>query len=300
MDLDQRLREMGTFPISRLQTFTHSSPIGHWSVSVWRTDPRLADIVTSMWFGEGRTAYQRDRILPSGQSQLLINLGPPQYRVEPGPPEVRVPFVDVWYSGLHQGPIDTEAPHGNALLGVAFSARGTFPWLGERMDGLSDRIIALADELGDGALRLRERLLNTTSLEARFKCVERWLISRLKPRTIVHPAVRWAVDQIAASGGRMPIEELATQTGFTRKHLGNLFQQQVGLTPKSLARVHRFRGALQLLDRANGQVPWAELAEQCGFYDQSHLINEFRRFTGFSPAELARRDKPDSGSIVLR
>jgi len=285
---------------NRLQTFTHSSPIGHWSVSVWRTDPRLADIVTSMWFGEGRTAYQRDRILPSGQSQLLINLGPPQYRVEPGPPEVRVPFVDVWYSGLHQGPIDTEAPHGNALLGVAFSAHGTFPWLGERMDGLSDRIIALADALGDGALRLRERLLNTASLEARFLGVERWLLARLKPRAIIHPAVRWAVDKLAASGGRVPIEELAIQTGFTRKHLGNLFQQQVGLSPKALARVHRFRGALQLLDRANGQVPWAELAEQCGFYDQSHLINEFRRFTGFSPLELASRDRPDSGSVVLR
>lgn len=285
---------------NRLQTFTHSSPIGHWSVSVWRTDPRLADIVTSMWFGEGRTAYQRDRILPSGQSQLLINLGPPQYRVEPGPPEVHVPFIDVWYSGLHQGPIDTEAPHGNALLGVAFSAHGTFPWLGERMDGLSDRIIALADALGDGALRLRERLLNTASLEARFLGVERWLLARLKPRAIIHPAVRWAVDKLAASGGRVPIEELAIQTGFTRKHLGNLFQQQVGLSPKALARVHRFRGALQLLDRANGQVPWAELAEQCGFYDQSHLINEFRRFTGFSPVELAKRDRPDSGSVVLR
>ncbi len=146
---------------TRLQTFTHQSPIGHWSVSVWRTDPRLDGIVASMWFGEGHVAYQRDRILPSGQSQLLINLGPPQYRIEPGPPEVRVPFVDVWYSGLHQGPIDTEAPHGNALLGVAFTARGTFPWLGERMDSLSDRIIALADALGDGALKLRERLLNT-------------------------------------------------------------------------------------------------------------------------------------------
>jgi AraC-like DNA-binding protein len=283
-----------------IQTFTHQSPIGHWSVSVWKPDPRLAEIVASMWFGEGKTAYQRDRILPSGQSQLLINLGPPQYRIEPGPPEKRVPFVDVWYSGLHQGPIDTEAPHGNALLGVAFSAHGTFPWLGERMEDLSDRIIALADALGDGALALRERLLNTPSLEARFKCVERWLLARLKPRTIVHPAVRWAVDRIAATGGRIPIEELATQTGFTRKHLGNLFQQQVGVSPKSLARIHRFRGALALLNTGDGQVPWAALAEQCGFYDQSHLINEFRRFTGFSPGELARRDRPDSQSVVLR
>jgi AraC-like DNA-binding protein len=284
----------------RLQTFTHQSPIGHWSVSVWRTDPRLDGIVASMWFGEGHVAYQRDRILPSGQSQLLINLGPPQYRIEPGPPEVRVPFVDVWYSGLHQGPIDTEAPHGNALLGIAFTARGTFPWLGERMDAFSDRIIALVDALGDGALRLRERLLNTAALEARFQVVERWLITRLKPRSIIHPAVRWAVDRIAATGGRMSIEDLASQTGFTRKHLGNLFQQQVGLSPKALARVHRFRGALALLDRDDGQVPWAELAEQCGFYDQSHLINEFRRFTGLSPVELARRDRPDSGSVVLR
>jgi AraC-like DNA-binding protein len=269
-------------------------------VSVWQPDPRLADVVASMWFGEGRVAYQRDRILPSGQSQLLINLGPPQYRIEPGPPEVRVPFVDVWYSGLHQGPIDTEAPHGNALLGVAFTARGTFPWLGERMDALSNRIIALADALGDGALALRERLLNTATLEQRFKVVERWLVARLKPRTIVHPAVRWAVDRIAGSGGKLSIEELAVQTGFTRKHLGSLFQQQVGLSPKALARIHRFRGALDMLNRAQGEVPWAALAEQCGFYDQSHLINEFRRFTGFSPTELARRDRPDTGSVVLR
>jgi AraC-like DNA-binding protein len=285
---------------TRLQTFTHSSPIGHWSVSVWQTDPRLAGIVASMWFGEGRVAYQRDRILPSGQSQLLINLGPPQYRIEPGPPEVRVPFVDVWYSGLHQGPIDTEAPHGNALLGVAFTARGTFPWLGERMDALSDRIIALADTAGGGAPALRERLLHTPSLDARFRLVEKWLISRLKPHDTVHPAVRWAVDRIAVTGGRLSIEELAVQSGFTRKHLGNLFRQQVGLSPKALARVHRFRGALALLNRADGQVPWAALAERCGFYDQSHLSNEFRRFSGFSPSELARRDKPDAGSVVLR
>jgi AraC-like DNA-binding protein len=284
----------------RLTTFTHGSAIGHWSVSVWRPDPRLSEVIASMWFGEGKTAYQRDRILPSGNSQLLINLGPPQYRIEPGPPEVRVPFVDIWYSGLHQGPIDTEAPHGNALLGVAFTSRGTFPWLGERMDAFADRIIALADAIGDGAQALRERLLNTSSLEMRFRIVERWLIARLKPRSIVHPAVRWAVDQLAATGGRVSIEELATKTGFTRKHLGNLFQQQVGLSPKALARVHRFRGALDMLTRAKGVVPWAALAEQCGFYDQSHLINEFRRFTGFTPTELAARDRPDAGSVVLR
>lgn len=283
----------------RLHRFEHASPIGRWSVTVCTPDPRLADVVATLWFGEGQVAYQRDRILPSGQSQLLINLGPPQYRIEPGPPERRVPFVDIWYSGLHQGPIDTEAPHGNALLGVAFSARGSYPWLGPQLEGLADRIIALADALGDGVLALRERLLNTPSTAERFSIVEQWLIARLTPRQAVHPAVRWAVDRIAASGGKVPVAQLATQTGYTRKHLATLFLHQVGMTPKALCRIHRFRGALALLDGAT-QVPWAELADQCGYYDQSHLINEFRSFSGLSPVELLRQDRPDPQSIVLR
>ncbi len=284
---------------SRLRVHHQDDVLGQWTVAWCEPPPRLRGIVAMLWYGEGRTGYQRDRILPSGESFLLVNLGPTQYRIEPGPPERRVAFDDVWYSGLHQGPIDTEAPHGNALLGVAFTARGTFPWLGERMDSLSDRIIALADVLGEGALRLRERLLNTPSVEARFRCLERWLLSRLKPRTIVHPAVRWAVDRIAASGGRLSIEELATQTGFTRKHLGNLFQQQVGLSPKALARVHRFRAAVAML-AGRDRVPWAGLAAHCGYYDQSHLVRDFRAFSGFAPGEFIRHAMADGNSLVVR
>jgi len=283
---------------TRLQTFVHQSPLGDWQVSLWRCDPRLAGIVSTLWYGEGSVSYQRDRILPSSQSQLLINLGPTQYRIEPGPPERHVPFRDIWYAGLHQGPIDTEAPQGNALLGVAFSALGAYPWLGERLEGLSDRIIALADALGDGALQLRERLLNTADLASRFCIVERWLLARLSPRSIVHPAVRWAVDRIAASNGRIPIATLARETGFTRKHIGQLFLRQVGMSAKALARVHRFRGAMDLLGRSD-KVPWAELADHCGYYDQSHLINEFRAFSGYAPGELLRKPRPDAGSVVV-
>ena len=283
----------------RLQRFEHVSPFGRWSMTVCAPDPRLANVVTTMWFGEGHVTYQRDRILPTGQSQLLINLGPPQYRIDPAPPERRVPFVDVWYSGLHQGPIDTEAPHGNALLGVAFSARGSYPWLGPQLEGLADRIIALADALGDGVLALRERLLNTPDTAERFAIVEQWLIARLSPRQAVHPAVRWAVDGMAARGGKVPVARLATQTGYTRKHLAGLFVRQVGLTPKALCRIHRFRGAVALLDGAS-QVPWAALADQCGYYDQSHLINDFRAFSGLSPVELLRQARPDPQSVVIR
>lgn len=283
---------------ARVSVHRHQSALGCWTVAVCQPDPRLAGIVASMWFGEGSVSYARDRILPSGQSQLLINLGPPQYRIESGPPERRIPFRDIWYSGLHQGPIDTEAPHGNALLGVAFTACGGYPWLGHDLSGLADRIIALADALGDGVLALRQRLLDTPDIAQRFELVERWLIARLNPRAVVHPAVRWAVDRIAASGGLVSVDALARQTGYTRKHLALLFQRQVGFGPKALARVHRFKSALALLGAAD-EVPWAALAARCGYYDQSHLVRDFRAFSGYAPSEFLRRGRPDGGSVVV-
>jgi AraC-like DNA-binding protein len=283
---------------ARVSIHRHQSALGCWTVAVCQPDPRLAGIVAAMWFGEGSVSYARDRILPSGQSQLLINLGPPQYRIEAGPPERRIPFRDIWYSGLHQGPIDTEAPHGNALLGVAFTACGGYPWLGQDLSGLADRIIALADALGDGVLALRQRLLDTPDIAQRFELVERWLIARLNPRAVVHPAVRWAVDRIAASGGHVNVDALARQTGYTRKHLALLFQRQVGFGPKALARVHRFKSALALLGAAD-EVPWATLAAQCGHYDQSHLVRDFRAFSGYAPSEFLRRGRPDGGSVVV-
>jgi AraC-like DNA-binding protein len=115
----------------------------------------------------------------------------------------------------------------------------------------------------------------------------------------VHPAVRWCTERIAATGGKVTVAALAGETGYSRKHLSQLFGRQVGLSPKALARVHRFRGAMRLLDDPE-RVPWAGLADQCGYYDQSHLTNEFRRFSGFTPTEIARHSRPDSQSIVIR
>lgn len=284
---------------SRVSVHHHDSALGQWSVATCRPPPELAGIVSAMWFGEGRISYARDRILPSGQSQLLINLGPTQYRIEPGPPERRIPFRDIWYSGLHQGPIDTEAPDGSALLGVAFDALGAFPWLGEQVSGLADRIIALADALGDGVLALRERLIDCQDIVSRFELVEHWLRARLRGDAVVHPAVRWAVERIAASNGQVGVDQLARQTGYTRKHLNSLFQRQIGFGPKALARVHRFKSALTLLG-TRFEVPWTELALHCGYYDQSHLVHDFRSFSGYAPGEFLRRDRPDSGSVVVR
>jgi AraC-like DNA-binding protein len=252
-----------------------------------------------LWYGEGRVTYQRDRILPTGGAFVLINLGPTQYHVVAGPPETRVAFSDIWYSGPQRGPIDTEAPHGNALLGVALRPCGSHAWTGVPAGSLADRTLSLTDVLGDSARRLRERLLDCVSSETRFALVEDWLLQRLDPRRQTHKAIEWALQQMQSRGGQVEIAALAKESGFSRKHLAALFNEQVGLSPKALARLLRFQQAMQLLNGAT-RVPWSELAAHCGYFDQAHLHRDFRAFCGFSPGEFLRHTRADATSIVLR
>jgi AraC-like DNA-binding protein len=284
---------------TRVQRVQHDSALGRWFVDLCPPCPMLAEHVDVLWYGEGRVAYQRDRILPNGGAYLLVNLGPTQYRIDAGPPERRVRFDDIWYSGPQRGPIDTEAPDGNALLGVALKPSGSHAWLGLAAAAVADRTLALADVLGDSALALRERLLQCRDSESRFAQTEAWLCARLRPQRQTHAAVRWALQRIEASHGQLGIDRLANDCGFTRKHLAALFAEQVGLSPKAMARMQRFRAALQMLDGVQ-QVPWAELAARCGYFDQAHLSRDFRAFCGFAPGEFVRHARADARSIVLR
>jgi AraC-like DNA-binding protein len=283
----------------RVQRLHNDNALGHWFVDLCAPRPELAAHVDLLWYGEGRVNYLRDRILPSGGSYLLINLGPTQYRIDPGPPEQRVGFDDIWYSGPHTGPIDTEAPTGNALLGVAFKPCGSHAWLGLAAAGLAQRTLPLADLVGDSARELREQLLSLRDSQSRIARVEEWLLRRLDPRRATHAAVEWSLRQLDATQGQTTIAQLARTTGFSRKHLGTLFAEQVGLSPKALARVLRFRSALQRLEGAT-HVPWCDLAASCGYFDQSHLTRDFRAFCGFAPGEFLGHVRADATSIVLR
>jgi AraC-like DNA-binding protein len=279
--------------------YAHDSELGNWSIAMRRIHPALHGTVNQLWLGAGRVAYQRDRILPRAQSYLLINLGPPQYMVLPGPPEVRIVFDDIWYSGISDKPIDTEAPHGNVLLGIAFAADGALALLQRPQSELANRTGPFADVADSTALGLRERLLETRGAAARLALAERWLLDTCVSGRHVHPLVHWATRRLAASGGQLRTADLARDAGVSRKHLAGLFREQVGLAPKMLARIHRFQTALGAL-QADRAADWSELACRCGYYDQSHLIHDFREFAGMSPTEFARQAQPDAGSVVLR
>lgn len=108
--------------------------------------------------------------------------------------------------------------------------------------------------------------------------IESELLRRLDPERDrrVDAAVARIVD------GDMRIDELAREIGISRQHLARQFHHHVGVSPKTFARVMRFRRLTNSLGASD--VDWADLAAEHGFYDQSHLIADFRELAGTTPS----------------
>jgi AraC-like DNA-binding protein len=138
------------------------------------------------------------------------------------------------------------------------------------------------------ATRLRERLAEASGWSRRFAVLDEAISARLAPAAAPDPRVAWAWSRLAGTGGRLDIAALATELGWSRRHLATMFRREAGLTPKAMARVMRFQRAYARLETVRRDGGWASVAADCGFYDQAHLIRDFREFAGRTPTEAVR------------
>jgi AraC-like DNA-binding protein len=134
--------------------------------------------------------------------------------------------------------------------------------------------------------RLSEELAELSHWDARFDRVERFLCERLRDAADCDRTVSWALDRIAAEGGKLDLDALATELGYSHKHLIARFHDQVGVPPKLWARLVRFDRVRRELARKGAPRSWAELAVAHGYYDQAHLARDVRQFTGDTPRAL--------------
>ncbi|HZP65365.1 MAG TPA: helix-turn-helix transcriptional regulator [Rudaea sp.] len=274
----------------------HDSPLGRWTRALGVPEAPLAAHVAVFWYVAGRTTFARDRRLPTGRSHLLFNLGEPPTLF---PRDSAAPhhFATCWLSGQQQSFIETGAQGATALVGIEFHAHGAYRLLRVAQHELADRVIELEALLGDRVLGVRERLLDAHSPQACFALLERWLVERLERAADAHPAVLECARRIAADPGRCTVAALGRHVGLSREHLSRRFREQVGLTPKAYANILRFERALALARHGSGA--WSEIAADCGYYDQAHLIRDFQRYAGRTPASLLRDGRPDASSIVV-
>jgi AraC-like DNA-binding protein len=168
-------------------------------------------------------------------------------------------------------------------LQVRLSPLAAHPVLGASSE-LGGTLAALDDLWGRGAARTQEQLRAAGSWDERFAIAEAAFARRRDAGRAVDPEVAFAWARMASSRGRVRVERLAAEVGWSRKRLWSRFRSQIGLTPKRAAQLVRFDHAAHRL--AAGHSP-ALVAAESGYADQSHLHRDVTAFTGVTPAAVA-------------
>jgi AraC-like DNA-binding protein len=253
--------------------------------------PPLSDFVALLWLYEGyRQPHAKERLLPDGSMELVVNLNDDLTRVYD--PQDTARFRTLSGSmvvGAHSEyfVIDTAEQH--SVAGVHFKPGGAFPFLGLPASELHNAMVSLEDLWGSLARQLRERLLEAGSPQARLQVLERVLLARAAARRERHPAVAFALQEFHGLPHTRTIAEVTGQIGLSAKRFIQVFSGEVGLTPKLFCRVRRFQRVLRRIG-AGRPVEWAAVAADCGYFDQAHFIRDFRAFSGINPsAYVAQR-----------
>jgi AraC-like DNA-binding protein len=245
--------------------------------------PRLRTLLPRGYVGFTEATTPRQLVLPATTSvPLVVKLADSPYR----PPA----FV----MGAHGTSVVLEGDCAPSYLEVLLGPLEAYRLLGLPMNRLSGDTVDLVEVLGADGRRLAEQLRDTPSWRQRLALLDRFLLERLERGPRPSPEVGWAWQRLVATGGAVPIGQLAKEVGWSHRHLLARFRRQVGLRPKTAARLIRFDGVWRRLDQ-DRPLDWGRVAAEVGYADQAHLAREFRQFTGTTPTGFLAQARPADG-----
>jgi AraC-like DNA-binding protein len=239
----------------------------------------LNHCVRSLWYARVVDApHSRERILPTGRVQVILNLARDFLLDLPDgqPAKSTAPSLIVGARSTYEI-VDTSDMAD--LIGIVFHPGGFAPFVSDSVDLFSNRNIGLEDAWGEPARALRDHLRELPTPTARLRHLEQFLLHRSSSSLSRNALVDHALKSFKRAPGVATVREVARSTGWSERRFSQVFREQVGFSPKAWTRILRFQQAVQQL-HAGLDVPWAEMALDCGYYDQSHFANEFRAFSG--------------------
>jgi AraC-like DNA-binding protein len=230
------------------------------------------------------TPHPRERLLPDGSVELVINLHDervPVYSRE------NLDRCEVFRGSVVCGPhsqffaIDTATELN--VAGVHFKPGGAYPFLKLPSGELHNLHVGLDSLWGGAAGEMRERLLAAATPEAKVRVIERALLAAAGGAPARHPAVAFALNAFHEATETQKIGEVTEQIGLSPRRFIEVFRKEVGLSPKLFCRVRRFQKVLRMIS-AGRALDWAEIALTCGYFDQPHFVHDFRAFSGINPS----------------
>ncbi len=228
------------------------------------------------------------RELPGPQVVLIFEFGPPIAVYASGSTDRARSgrFFTGFVAGLDERFTLTEHAGRQAGLQVNLTPRGARQFLNIPLSRIRGRTVEFSDLLPE-ARTFSEQLAEAPDWATRFDLVEGLLLRRISDVKLEFSGVAWALEQIHSSETMPETRRLAHALGYSQKRLIGLFHDRVGLPPRAYGALLRFDRWTRRL-RTAASPDWAGLAQDCGYYDQSHMVREVRRFSGLSPVAARR------------
>jgi AraC-like DNA-binding protein len=255
---------------------------------MWRRlpHPALAGAVVDLVGYEERASGHFRQIEPASLVvPLVISFGD-AFEIGLGRAPRRGDRQTSFVAGLFGGHAVIDSFGACSCIQVNFTPLGAYRFFGHSMHELADTMVSASDVLDRDAWALRDRLGDEPDWHRRFDLIERMLTVRLLSAPVPTPSVVAAYRRIVETHGRGSTAAIAASVNCSRKHLAAKFREEVGLTPKAVARIARFNAAVRLARHGHG---WADIAAECRYTDQSHLVREFAAFAGETPSAWKAR-----------
>lgn len=255
--------------------------------------PPLDSVVRCFWFLRGDLGVDApETVVPDGRLEIVLHLAEPFSRMEPGTLARRQPRAIL--SGQLTAPIDLR-PNGYAdIVGVRFRTAGAAAVVPAPLDELTDRVDSLAGLVPGLEPALFDAVAPLESPAERTDALVRVL-----SRFVLRDGDELAAAAIRALGAAHAprVADVADRLGVSARTIERRVAGVSGLAPSLLRRVLRFRRVFPLLESAPRRR-WARVAARAGYFDQAHLIRDFRQFAGAPPTAFFRREHELARAIL--
>lgn len=262
-----------------------------------RPHPALAGLVVGLAGLHEHSAAPVRRRQPAGSLiPLVLSFGDPLDVVSLSAGEGGGRSYGSFVAGLMPGHASTSFDRSQDCVQVYLTPRGAHRILGGCAGSVAGRVVAVDDLEVASVLggMLPDRLHSATNWTERLRLVEQALLLLAARGPEPDDSVVWMWRRLLATGGQARITDLVARTGWSHRHVGARFREQLGTAPKLAASVIRFERASAEL----GHKPLAELASRHGYADQSHLCREVMRFAGESPLSLSVARRPTAHTAL--
>jgi AraC-like DNA-binding protein len=248
--------------------------------------PLLAPYIKQYWYlsmAVDEWTQKGERVVPNGFMEMTFHFSDRLLKV--GKTQEMQPGIII--CGQKTGFFDVMPTGHTEMLSVQFYPHSAGLFFKFPVSELADQTICLSDTIGVIAQELEEQLHELSSLEERISHIERFLLQLLVRESSC--AWKWErihhnINLINASKGKISPGELADASFLSRKQHEREFKKMVGLSPKQYLKVIRFQAALYTHQQFPSES-LTQLAYRSGYFDQSHMINDFRRLSGITPSQ---------------